>query len=131
MILAKVKDYFTLQKEIYEYFGYKEDWVLIPMEDHTDEHWMVTGKGSHGDKYVHSPVPFTKDTIEAGNEIYGGWIYTQRFLGKWVYRGDDYTLVCCDTKTDGNKILMIFDNTKECTDKKLQQAYLSNWGSMI
>jgi hypothetical protein len=44
---------------------------------------------------------------------YAAEIYTQRFLPKWVYRGAEYTMVCVDTRTDGNKFLMVFDNKKE------------------
>ena len=28
--------YFKLQKEIYDYFGYKEDWVVIPLYDNRE-----------------------------------------------------------------------------------------------
>lgn len=28
-----LNEYFKLQKEIYDYFGYKEDWVVIPIDD--------------------------------------------------------------------------------------------------
>ena len=53
---------------------------------------------------------------EAG-EYYSASIYTQRFLRKWVYRGKDFTLVCMDTHTDGNKFLGVFDNSKEIKGK--------------
>lgn len=46
-------------------------------------------------------------------QMYSNEIYTQRFLPKWVYRGKDYTMICVDTHTDGNKFLQIFDNSKE------------------
>jgi len=45
--------------------------------------------------------------------FYRNDIYTQRFLSKWVYRGEDYTMICVDTHTDGNKFLQIFNNKKE------------------
>ena len=40
-------------------------------------------------------------------------IYTQRFYDKWVWRGKDYTMIFCDTHTDGNKFFGIYDNKKE------------------
>lgn len=30
--MKQLDEYFKLQKEIYDYFGYKEDWVVIPIE---------------------------------------------------------------------------------------------------
>lgn len=121
-------DYFALQKQIFEYFGYQEDWKVIPLDDQTEQHWMVILNESGGGAYVYSPDPFTEESVKAGAAIYGGSIYTQRFLPKWVYRGEEYTMVCADTHTDGNKFLMIFDNSKECTDDKLKQLYADFWG---
>jgi hypothetical protein len=57
--------------------------------------------------------PLTKELVEGG-ATYSAVIYRQRFLPKWVYRKDDFTMICADTQTDGNKYLMIFDNQKEC-----------------
>jgi hypothetical protein len=68
-------------------------------------------------KVVGGEVKFA-ETIEAlddweAGEYYSNEIYTQRFLPKWVYRTDDYTMICVDTHVDGNKFLQIFDNAKE------------------
>jgi len=104
-------EYFKLQKQIHEYFGYKEDWVVIPLEDSTDYYWYFEG----------SKVLFAKNkdnvfegTMEDG---YSDIVYTQRFLPKYVYRTDKYTMICVDTHTDGNKFLRIFDNAKEIYEK--------------
>lgn len=129
-IRTKIEKYFNLADEIHEYFGYKEDWKCIPMNSQLDQYWFITGDGRVGDKYVHSPEPLTKESIEAGSNIYSGSIYTQRFLPKWVYRGKEFTLVCADTHTDGNKFLMIFDNNKECKDDKLKEAYIGKWTNL-
>lgn len=121
-----LSDYFTLQKQIFDYFGYKEDWKVIPLDDRTDQYWMVILDERGGGSYCHHEEPLTKESVEAG-VIYGGSIYTQRFLPKWVYRGAEYTMVCADTHTDGNKFLMIFDNTKECTDPEIKKLYVDFW----
>ena len=127
-IKEKILNYFELAKEIHKYFGYTEDWVCIPMDDHMEDYWMVTGKGnSKEDHVVYSPKPFTEESITDGMEIYGGTLYTQRFLPKWVYRGKEFTMISVDTHTDGNKFLMIFDNKKECKDKDLKEFYLQAW----
>jgi len=110
-MMKQLDEYFKLQKEIYDYFGYKEDWVVIPIEDATDYYWYLTGEGS-GDE-----VWFGEDKESALSPMYSNEIYTQRFLPKWVYRGKDYTMICVDTHTDCNKFLQIFDNTKEVKDE--------------
>lgn len=128
-IKTKIEDYFNLAEEIHKYFGYKEDWKCIPMDNRLGDYWMVIGEGVGG-RYVHSSEPFTKETVEAGSVIYGGSIYTQRFLPKWVFRGKEMTMVSADTHTDGNKFLMLFENDKECKDEYLKKLYMERWGKM-
>ena len=100
-------EYFKLQKEIYDYFGYEEDWVVIPIDDATDMYWEVDE-----DKVTFAySIEQLKDTD--AEDYYQNEIYKQRFLPKWVYSGKDYTMICVDTHTDGNKYLQIFDNAKQ------------------
>lgn len=106
-----LKEYNSIRNQVFAYFGYVEDWVSIPLDDATMYHWQLTGEG-HGDE-----VRFA-DTVEdlldeAKGNYYSNEIYTQRFLPKWVYRGEEYTMVVVDTHVDGNKFLQIFDNSKE------------------
>lgn len=105
-------EYFKLQQEIHEHFGYQEDWVVIPLVDHREYYWRLNG-GGQGSFVTYFEEPLTDEIIEDG-EYYEAEIYTQRFLPKWVYHAKDYTLICMDTHTDGNKYLGIFDNGKEC-----------------
>ena len=117
-----LKEYFELQKQIHDFFGYVEDWKTIPLEDCTDSIWTLTGEGS-GDQvyYANSMQDF-----ETGN-FYGGEIYTQRFLPKYVYRGDGFTMVSVDTQCDGNKYLMVFDNSKQIPyDEDQVESWLSD-----
>ena len=118
-----IKEYFNLEKKIFEYFGYVEDWEVIPIGDLTDDHWMITGP-----KIVYGLKPFTKKLIVDGKEIYSGTIYTQRFLPKWIYQTPELTMISVDTHSDGNKILMIFDNELECKDESLKTLYNECWG---
>jgi hypothetical protein len=110
-----LNDYLQKQKELFDYFGYVENWKVIPVNDATLYYWKLSGE-SFGNKGYSDEVLFA-DTLEElesqdGN-FYSNEIYTQRFLPKWVYRGADYTMVVVDTHTDGNKFLQIFDNSKE------------------
>lgn len=102
-------DYFSLQQQLYSYFGYHEDWRVIPIDDARAYFWRLDGEGP-------GTVHFAKTERELEEETgdyYENEIYTQRHLPKWVYRGADYTMVCVDTHVDGNKFLQIFDNAKE------------------
>ena len=120
--MKMLAEYFNLQKQIYEYFGYEEEWVVIPLDDGTDYFWHEDG----------NVVCFSDNeeelTIQTGN-YYENEIYTQRFLSKWVYRGEEYTMICVDTQVDGNKFLQIFDNSKE--RKPLSEAPTIYFGQTI
>jgi hypothetical protein len=118
-------DYLKIQKEIFEYFGYEEGWRVLPIDDQRGQHWFLTGEGPGC--YVHSPEPFTEESIKEGENVYSGEVYTQRHLPKWVYRGPEYTMVVADTETDDNKLLMIFENRLECKDQQLINTYKRLW----
>jgi hypothetical protein len=96
---------------------------------HLGDYWMIigddpTGLGGH---VVYSAVEFTYESIVSGKVVYHGPIYTQRFLPRWIYRGEECTMISVDTQCDGNKYLMIFSNEKECTEKFLKSLYESTW----
>jgi len=103
--------YLDLKKKIFEYFGYVEDWVCIPIDDSRSQYWsLCEEKDGSGEVLFHED----KETvIDKDGDHYSNEIYTQRFLPKWVYRGEEYTMIVVDTRTDGNKFLQIFDNAKE------------------
>lgn len=100
--------YFKLQEEIYKYFGYVEDWRVIPMDDRREYYWRIVGSEQSGDVEYCTEPTFTDE-----NHLYSDEIYTQRFLPKWVYRGEEYTMICVDPHTDLNTFLAIFSNNKE------------------
>ncbi len=102
-----LQDYFALQQQIYDYFGYREDWRIFPLVDDTHMYWY-----EGDDKVIFSEKPLTKELLEAGQH-YENEIYTYCHLQQYVYRGQEFTLVLADTYTDGNIILQVFDNAKE------------------
>lgn len=101
--------YFEIQQKIYEFFGYVEDWRVIPLEDSRDRFWRLNGDGPGDLHYADSEY----ELLSQSGNYYVDEIYTQRHLPKWVYRGDGFTMVCCDPKVDGNKFLRVLDNAKE------------------
>lgn len=107
--MKQLDDYFALQQQIYSYFGYVEDWVVIPIDDARQYFWRLEGEGPGTVCFADSE----KELAEGSGNYYEYEVYTQRFLPKWVYRTADYTLVCVNTNVDGNKFLQVFDNAKE------------------
>ena len=106
--------YNELEAKIHAYFGYEEDWVVIPMMDSREYYWRLTGEGPGGEvMFSEVREALTCEDDEYDDELFSDEIYCQRFLRKWVYRGENYTMVCADTNTDGNKFLRIFRNDKE------------------
>jgi hypothetical protein len=106
-----LKEYFDIQKKIHEYFGYEEDWVSIPLNDLTKYFWILNEQ----DGFIRYAETI-EDLYSDGN-YYEDEIYTQRHLPKWVYYGKDFTLICADTHTDGNKFLHVFKNSKKREEK--------------
>lgn len=73
-------------------------------------YWKIVEDGfvnivRYGDSY--------SDVVNLEGDYYEDEIYTQRHLQEWTHRGDEHTMICVDTNTDGNKFLHIFDNDKE------------------
>lgn len=102
-------NFLSTRRQLFEYFEYTENWCAIPIDDARECYWRLIGEGPGEVRFAD-----TEQELETGDgNCYSNEIYTQRFLPKWVYRGKDYTMVVVDTHTDGNKLLQIFDNSKE------------------
>ncbi len=100
-------EYFRLQEKIYEYFGFVEDWVVLPLDDRRECFWLLIDEAS---------VQYSKnkeDIINDTGDYCEDEIYKQRFYKQWIYRGKEYSMIMVDTHTDGNRFLAIFDNIKE------------------
>jgi hypothetical protein len=108
-IFEKIEAYEEARQAIFDHVGYVEDWVVIPLDDQRTRFWRVKSERSGQVEYADSVEELKR---EEGN-CYSATIYTQRHLPKWVYRGEEITLVCADTHCVGNKFLFIFDNKKE------------------
>jgi hypothetical protein len=107
--MKTLDDYFKLRNEIFTYFGYAEDWRVLPLDDGRDYYWYLEGEGPGSVHFADSEAELDS---QDGN-YYVNEIYTQRHLPKWVYRGEEYTLVVVDTRTDGNQFLQVFSNANE------------------
>ena len=92
-------EYEEARQKLFDYFEYVEEY-----------YWRLDGTESDGNVCF---ADTEAELISEGGNYYENEIYTQRHLSKWVYRGEDYTMICVDTHTDGNKFLQIFSNNLE------------------
>ena len=102
-------EYKTKQDELFDYFGYVEDWRIIPLNDARVYSWFLDQEDNGSGKVIY----WSEEEDFSGGNYYENEIYTQRHLPKWVYRGKDFTMICVDTHADGNQFLQIFDNSLE------------------
>lgn len=116
MFFDLLEEYYNIRQQIFDYFGYVEDWRVIPFDDCRQMFWMLEqdsdGSGSVFYHETKEALPLTEEAEHAG-QYYQSDVYTQRHLPKWVYRGEKFTMICTDPGVDGNKFLSIFDNEKE------------------
>jgi len=102
-------DYFKLREQVHNYFGYTEDWAVIPIDDATEYYWILTNDCV---QFAEKKENLSSEKKDFGH-YYENDIYFQRHLPQHVYPTEDYTMICVDTHTDGNKFLQIFDNSKK------------------
>lgn len=105
-----IEDYKKALQAIYDHVGFTEDWVVCPIDDKTEHYWYLSNtKGAGFVIYIEEDRQNLKQALE-NLEYYKDEIYTQRFYKKWVYRGEDFTLVMCNPGVDGMKWFTLFDN---------------------
>lgn len=114
-----ITDLIEARCKLYDHVGFDEDWVVCPIWDCTDYVWQVTEDKC---KYADS-----KEQFESDGDFYLDDIYKQRFYSKWVYEGEEVTMVMCDPNVDGVKWFKIFDNSKRVA--KLESVIVGGKGS--
>jgi len=103
-----VENYFKLREEVFESFGYQENWRAFPMEDRRMFLWYLDESGTEV-----SYAAKKEDFNERVGNYYSDEVYKYRHLKERVYRNEKYTMILVDTHMDGNILLHIFDNEKE------------------
>lgn len=83
-----VENYQKALDAVYEHVGFKEDWVVCPLDDQTSCYW-----------YVNADFVRYSETIE-------------KFFSDGDYEGADFTMIFCDPHTDGVQWFRLFDNKK-------------------
>lgn len=105
-MITLIEKYKEALAKIYEHVGFKEDWVIYPINDCTGYYWKVIDDTQV--RYAESMEQFDSD-----GDYYEDDIYTQRFYSKHVYEGKDFTMIFCEPHVDGMKWFRLFDNSKQ------------------
>lgn len=100
-----INNYEKSLQAIYDHVGFKEDWIVYPLDDCTDKYWNTDGETVF---YADSE----KELREADGNYYEDQVYTQRFYSKWIYEGKEITMIFCNPFVDGMKWFRLFDNNK-------------------
>ena len=101
-----LSQYNDLRNQVFAYFGYVENWRVLPLDDCREYFWKLEGEGPGTVKFADTE----QELADESGQYYKNEIYTQRHLKQWVYRGAEFTMVVVDTHTDGNQFLQIFNN---------------------
>lgn len=100
-----IKNYQQALNAIYEHVGFKEDWVVFPLDDKTDKFWH-----ENGENVCYADTE--KDLESHDGSCCSEDIHRQRFYDKWVYSGERFTMIFCNPHTDGMRWFRLFDNQK-------------------
>lgn len=119
--MKMLDEYFNLEHQILDYFGYVQGWRVYPLEDSRGYYWMVVGNPG-AMQVVTSKTPFTEESIVKGVDIASSLIVNDTILRK-----EGFTMIPSDTSSDGNIFCTILDNKFECTDEKLRELYDECW----
>ena len=115
-IMNLIENYQKALDSVYEHVGFKEEWVVCPLDDCTEYYW-----------YANEDIvrfALTLEQFNSDGDYYEDDIYTQRFYKKWIYEGADFTMIFCDPHTDGMKWFRLFDNKKRILN--LRKLKLNN-----
>jgi hypothetical protein len=104
--MSLMKNYNEALEKIYKHVGFVEDWVIYPIDDRTNFYWEIVNNNS-------VKLAETLETLNSDEDYYEDVIYTQRFYSKWIYRGEKYTMIFCDSCVDGMKWFRVFSNELE------------------
>jgi hypothetical protein len=103
------EEFFNAQKALFEHVGFVPDWVEYAIDDQREMLWETNMTPNGGG---HVKFAETQEKMDSDGEYYQDEIYTQRFYEKWVYEGEDVTMIFCHPGVDGINWFKVFDNSK-------------------
>jgi hypothetical protein len=113
-------EYLENQNKIYEYFGYKENWHVYPIQDMRDYYWSLDDHGTemwyaeseqNAKALVAVEYEYDDESVDSSD------VYSDESISD-LMRGEEFSAMLVDTNTDGNKFFAIFDNKKEIKEEQ-------------
>lgn len=108
--MSIAEKYFEAQRELFDHVGFVPDWVEYAIDDATEYYWRIEGTQLTEQSVKYAETPEQLDD-EEGN-YYRDEVYTQRFYSRWVYEGEEVTMIFCNPGVDGINWFKVFDNKK-------------------
>lgn len=99
----KIDQYFSLEREIFEFFGFNPEWQQYPLTDARDMYWLLNGS----EELCYYEEEMTEEHLN--DSAY----YSAEIRNKKIYRKDGLVLVVGDTLCDNNIYSFILDESKE------------------
>ena len=109
-----LKNYDKALQDIYEYFGFVPDYVTLPIKDRTESYWCIDDEKIY---YADS----RQELVDDEGNYFESLIFKNDFYDKWIYEGEDFTMIFENTQTNGMRYFSIFPNSKRIvrsSDKK-------------
>ena len=98
-------NYQSALQAIYDHVDFKEDWVIYPIDDCTKRFWDTDGDTVY---YANSQEEFKSQE----GDYYEASVEKQRFYKKWIYEGEQLTMIFLNPHIDGMRYFSVFDNAK-------------------
>lgn len=104
--MKQLENYQNALQEVYDYFGFKPGYVEAVIDDMTGNVWSI----EHGSR-VHFAKTQTdlfleRETCNDMEIIHSAHVKDPIMIGK------EYTMLYCDTNTDGMKVMAIFEKKR-------------------
>lgn len=101
-----IEQYFEGKQKLFEEFGYEPGYTSLEVEDYRGVYWNLSN--------VQVEYAKSLDILEKkSGDYYVSTVYRGRHIKQPVCRTAKYTMIALDTQCDGNKVLGIFDNSRE------------------
>jgi len=112
-----MEEFNKAEQALFDHVGFTPDWVVAPIDDCTENWW-----DTDGESVVYADPDKKMDLITLSGEHYQDEIYKQRFYDKWVYEGEEFTMIFCNPGVDGMKWFRVFRNDRRVTERILEKS---------
>lgn len=109
MIENMLTEHRKSQENIFDYFGHKETARNYPLEDQTDNFWTLKGSTLR--------ISESDSGLKDDDDCWEFKLLPAHLSreDKNIYAKNDYTMMLCDTFSNGNYVLCVLKNSNQIT----------------